>query len=461
MTENSKNHRNYSIGQYAKFLIPSIIGIIIFMLPVKEYDPDIKNDKVTIPIAYLASFIQKHIGEWLPTLIVLVLVVSAMGAILYRFGLIKTRSSYIKGLFDQSPVWFITRILAMIFVLMSYFNIGPNFIISKDTGNFILNDLLTTLIVIFVFAGLLLPLLLEFGLLEFVGTLLVKLMRPIFTLPGRSAVDCFTSWLGDGTLGVMLTAKQYEDGFYSEREAAVISTTFSAVSITFCLVVLKQVNLANLFVPYYITICAVGVICAIIIPRIPPLSWKKDVYINSGQVLDESIPDGETYFSWGLYKGISKAQEHDGLGAFIKTGVKNAIDMWLGVMPVVMGFGTIALALSNYTPVFEIIGQPFIPLLKLLCLPEPVAASKTILVGFTDMFIPSIIAGAEIKSELTRFVIATVSVTQLIYMSEVGALILGSRIPVNLGEIFVLFIERTIISLIFVTLIARYILQLA
>ena len=293
----------------------------------------------------------------------------------------------------------------MIFVLMSYFKVGPEFIISKDTGNFILNNLLTTLLVIFVFAGLLLPLLLEFGLLEFVGTLLVKFMRPIFTLPGRSAVDCFTSWLGDGTLGVMLTAKQYEDGFYSEREAAIISTTFSAVSITFCLVVLKQVDLANLFVPYYITICAVGVICAIIIPRIPPLSMKKDKYINDGEVLDESIPLGETYFSWGLHKAISKAEGHEGIVKFMENGVKNALDMWIGVLPVVMGFGTIALAISNYTPIFEIIGQPFIPLLELLKLPEPVAASKTVLVGFTDMFIPSIIAGAEIKSELTRFVI--------------------------------------------------------
>ena len=201
-----------------------------------------------------------------------------------KFNIVKPKSAYVRGLFDQTPVWFITRILAMIFVLMSYFKVGPEFIISKDTGNFILNNLLTTLLVIFVFAGLLLPLLLEFGLLEFVGTLLVKFMRPIFTLPGRSAVDCFTSWLGDGTLGVMLTAKQYEDGFYSEREAAIISTTFSAVSITFCLVVLKQVDLANLFVPYYITICAVGVICAIIIPRIPPLSMKKDKYINDGEV---------------------------------------------------------------------------------------------------------------------------------------------------------------------------------
>lgn len=448
-------------SKIAKFLIPSLIGIIIFMLPVKEFDPEINQHKVTIPIAYIASFIQNNIGSILPTLILAVVCISAIGSILVRFNIYRPKSEYIRNIFDLSDIWFITRILAMVFIVMAYFNIGPEFIISKDTGNFILHSLLTTLIVIFVFAGLLLPLLLDFGLLEFVGTLLAKLMRPIFSLPGRSAVDCFTSWLGDGTLGVMLTAKQYEEGFYSEREAAIISTTFSAVSITFCLVVLKQVKLAHLFVPYYITICLVGVVCAIIVPRIPPLSLKKDKYINNGEVLDETIPMGESHFSWALKQAVSRADSHKGFGVFMKTGIKNALDMWLGVLPVVMAFGTVALVISNYTPFFEIIGRPFIPLLELLQLPEPVSASKTILVGFTDMFIPSIIASNEIKSELTRFVIATVSVTQLIYMSEVGALIIGSRIPVKLVDIFILFIERTIISLVLVTLIARYVLLLA
>ena len=86
----------------------------------------------------------------------------------------------------------------------------------------------------------LLPLLLDFGLLEFVGALLTKFMRPLFRVPGRAAVDCITSWIGDGTLGVMLTCNQYEGGYYSAREASVISTTFSAVSITFSLVVLDH-----------------------------------------------------------------------------------------------------------------------------------------------------------------------------------------------------------------------------
>ena len=89
--------------------------------------------------------------------------------------------------------------------------------------------------------------LLNFGLLEFAGTLLSKIMRPVFNLPGRSAIDCLASWLGDGTIGVLLTSKQYEEGFYTKREAAVIGTTFSLVSITFSLVVINTVGLLCFF----------------------------------------------------------------------------------------------------------------------------------------------------------------------------------------------------------------------
>ena len=52
---------------------------------------------------------------------------------------------------------------------------------------------------------MLLPLLLNFGLLELFGTLLTKVMRPVFNLPGRSAIDCMASWLGDGSVGILLT----------------------------------------------------------------------------------------------------------------------------------------------------------------------------------------------------------------------------------------------------------------
>ena len=304
----------------------------------------------------------------------------------------------------------------------------------------------------------LLPLLLDFGLLEFVGALLTKIMRPLFKIPGRAAVDCFTSWIGDGTLGVMLTCNQYEGGYYSAREASVIATTFSAVSITFSIVVLAQVDLMQYFGVYYLMICLVGVACAIIVPRIPPLSRKPDTYVVEGKAMPETIPSQyKNSFEYGMDLALKKADEFKGIGQFLENGVKNAVGMWFGVLPTVMAIGTLALLLANNTPIFEILGKPFLPLLELLQVPEAAEASKTMIVGFTDMFTPSIIAAEGIASEMTRFIVASVSVTQLIYLSEVGGLILGSKLPVKLWELFVLFLERTIISLIIICPLAHLI----
>ena len=158
---------------------------------------------------------------------------------------------------------------------------------------------------------------------------------------------------------------------------------------------------------------------------------------------------------YGLGLAIKRVDEHRGVAQFLENGVKNAAGMWFGVLPVVMCIGTLALVLATYTPVFEILGTPFLPLLELLQVPEAAAASKTMIVGFTDMFTPSIIAAATVANPMTRFVIAVISVTQLIYLSEVGGLILGSKIPVNIGELFLLFLERTLISLLIVAPIAH------
>ena len=121
-----------------------------------------------------------------------------------------------------------------------------------------------------------------------------------------------------------------------------------------------------------------------------------------------------------------------------------------------MAVGTTALIIAEHTPIFTILGAPFVPLLELLQIPYAEQASKSIMVGFADMFVPSILV-TEAPSEMTRFVIAALSVTQLIYMSEVGALLLGSKIPVTLLDLFLLFILRTLITLPVIALIAHLI----
>jgi nucleoside recognition membrane protein YjiH len=70
------------------------------------------------------------------------------------------------------------------------------------------------------------------------------------------------------------------------------------------------------------------------------------------------------------------------------------------------------------------------------------------------MFLPGVIAQG-IESELTRFVIISVAITQLIYMSEVGVLILKTRIPLNFINLVTLFVLRTIIALPVIVAIAQ------
>jgi nucleoside recognition membrane protein YjiH len=436
------------------FLIPSLIGVFLFMTPVPS------GEIMTIPIAVMAKGIQAAFNDFALGLIATIICITGvMSLILSVFKpKILTKFRLLNHLFNVSWIWLVTRLLGTAFVLMTYYQVGPHAINSENTGLLVLKDLLPVLFSVFILAGLLLPLLLNFGLLELVGTLLTKVMRPLFGVPGRSAVNCVASWLGDGSVGILMTARQYEDKYYTQREAAVIGTTFSAVSITFCLVVIGQVKLEYLFAPFYLTVCLAGVVAAIIVPRLPPLSFKKDVFID-GKAPDgnaELVPEGKTLFKHSLDVALDKADKAPGIKGTLEEGIHNALDMVFAVLPVVMAVGTFALIIAEYTPIFQYLGMPFIPFLELLHVPEAEAAAQTIMVGFADMFIPSILAAGSIESDVTRFIIAAMSVTQLIYMSEVGALLLGSKIPVNIFELFIIFILRTLVTLPVIALMAHW-----
>ena len=446
--------KSYDLKIWLVFLIPSLIGVFLFMTPVPS------GEIMTIPIAVMAKAIQALFSEIALGLIATIICITGVMSLVFSVFKPKSLTKFrlLNHLFNVSWIWLVTRLLGMVFVLLTYFQVGPHAITSENTGLLVLKDLLPVLFSVFILAGLLLPLLLNFGLLELVGTLLTKVMRPLFGVPGRSAVNCVASWLGDGSVGILMTARQYEDKYYTQREAAIIGTTFSAVSITFCLVVIGQVKLEYLFAPFYLTVCLAGIVAAIIVPRLPPLRFKKDVLID-GEEPDgnaELVPEGKTLFKHSLDVALTKAEKAPGLKGTIEEGLHNAFDMVFAVLPVVMAVGTFALIIAEYTPIFQYLGMPFIPFLELLQIPEAEMAAQTIMVGFADMFIPSILAAGSIESDVTRFIIAAMSVTQLIYMSEVGALLLGSKIPVNIFELFVIFILRTLVTLPVIALMAHW-----
>lgn len=439
-----------------KFIIMSVLGIILFLIPIPVVEDGEKT--TTLPVAYLASVLKGLLGNAMP--IIILVIVTLSGIITLLCSTIYKNKLNPEGLmynaFNVKWGWIVLRVLAIFFVWLTYFKIGPKMIYSNDTGGLIFNDLLPTLVAVFLFAAIFLPFLMEYGLLEFLGPIFRPIMRPLFTLPGRSTVDNLASFIGDGTVGVLITSKQYEMGIYSRREATVISTTFSVVSITFAIVIAETVGMQSRFLLFYTTVIISCLVAAVIMPRIWPLNKIPEEYAHN---VDESkryenLPEGKKPLSYGIEEATKVGIEAPGFVAFMKSGAKTVIDMWFVVLPVVMSIGTLATIIANYTPVFEIIGKPFIPLLNVLQIPEASQASQTMIIGFADMFLPSILIQG-VHSEITRFVIGALSISQLIYLSEVGGVILGSKIPVSIGKLFMIFIIRTLITLPIITLIAH------
>ncbi len=154
---------------------------------------------------------------------------------------------------------------------------------------------------------------------------------------------------------------------------------------------------------------------------------------------------------------MDRASTAPSLKDIIINGFKTVVDMYLALLPLVMAWGTLSLMVAEFTPFFNIISIPVVFILELLGIPDAAAAAPAVLVGFTDMFLPSIMVSGDGISQITQFIIGALSITQLIYLTETGAVILKSDIPLKLKDLFILFIVRTLIALPIITIISKLI----
>ena len=423
-----------------RFALPSLLGVAMFLVPYRT------ADGVNIGLGILTDWTEALLGDSLRVIVVVIVCVSAA---LSAFVAVarpawSRRPGGLATVLAGSRTSVAVRVVAAVVACMILFGAGPAWITSGDSGGVILNDLMTVIVVVFVFASFLLPFLTDFGLMEFIGTMARCVFRPLFRLPGRAAVDGAASWFGSSIVGLVITTEQYDRGHYTEREALVIALNFSVVSVAFAKVVADFAGVGEHFLALYGAVVVSGLAAAVIMPRIPPLSRKADRYAAIGPAQPATAPE-RGLLSRSLELTGDRAAGAPGPRALARHGLRTTCDIWFGLLPLVMVIGTFSLAIANHTPVFTWLSYPLVPFAELLRLPEAAAAAPALLVGFADQFLP-VILGQGIESEVTRFVIACASVTQLVYMSEVGAYLLKSRLPVGLLDLFVVFLLRTVIT---------------
>ena len=431
-----------------KFLFYSILGIIAFLAPVTI------GGESSILMGHIKSIVIDGYSESIKYLIVFVSLITITGTVI---GKIKKqfKNPVLQELFICGPINGAVRIGGSIFFLMVHFGVGPKAVLDPNTGGMMAGDLLPSLMVTFCVGVILMPLLTSFGLVEFVGVLIAPFMRKVFKVPGYAAVDAIASFLGDGTIGIVVTDQQYQKGYYTQREAVIIATSFSIVGISFAAVVADFLKFSSIFIIFYSTIAISTVVAGVIIARLPLKKFKDEYYVQ-GKVEEKDIIS----FSLALRKAAAVAEKAKELEIMIDS-VKKVAVLYITFIPVIMFMGTAGLIVAEYTNIFSIISMPLIPFLQLLGFSKEVAESMapSMIVGFSDMYLPSLLIES-VKSDMARFVIGTLSFAQLIFLSETGMILVASKIGFTFWDALKFFVLRTIITFPVIYGIARILLAM-
>ncbi len=437
--------------------LPSLLGLFLFMFPFSY-----RGTKSTL-VAHLATAIEAATKHLCIKILLLTFILSA--CVPFVVKAIKKREKKLAPILirvgDIPLTKIVTRILAATTSLMVWFQIGPNAIIGTETGQEVLYILLPKLAINLALVQFLVPLIFDFGLMAFLGRLLTSTMRRLFRLPGSAATNCITSWLGDGTLGVMIALRSYQDKKYTAKETAIVITCFSAVSITFCTTLLAQANLLEYFPSFYFIVVFSSLIAALILPRIPPLSSIPDTYAgeetpSSCASRPAEVPRTGNTFCMALIEATEEVSNRPPLFQLAKRILYTILSLGVDILPGVMTIATLSLILANNTPIFAWLGAPFIPILRWCNMPDAEQASQALFVGFADMLIPSLLVRNS-PHLLTRFTITALSVTQIIYLSELGSILVGGPIKeITWVRLLYIFVLRTLITLPIIFLFAKY-----
>ncbi|MGH3359473.1 MAG: YjiH family protein [Nocardioidaceae bacterium] len=411
------------------FFLYSAIGVFAFFVPFTV------DGQSSILLDHLVTFVQERVPDMLPY---------------YALAVIAAGAAYplVSGIWRRSTtdaIFSAFKVVGLVVGVMLVFEFGPAWLFEPDVGPFLLDSLVISVGLLVPIGAVFLALLVGYGLLEFVGVLLQPIMRPVWRTPGRSAIDAVASFVGSYSLGLLITNRVYREGKYTAREAAIIATGFSTVSATFMIVVAKTLDLMDHWNTYFWATLAITFAVTALTVRLRPLSRIPDSYH------EDATPDPEPEVTGQrLQRAWDAARETvgsaPGVGRNVLVNLRDGLLMAMAILPSILSIGLLGILLAKYTEVFDALGYVFYPFTWLLQIPEPMLTAKASAVGVAEMFLPALLVTEQAMS--VKFVIAVVSVSQVIFFSALVPCVVATDIPVSVPQLIVVWFERVILTLI-------------
>mgnify|MGYP000663408778 FL=1 len=156
--------------------------------------PVITDNSQTVVFSIITDQLKAALGSFIDEALLLVVGIASFGSVLVSaLSTKRDPDTLINQIMRTSWPWIVLRCLGFCVVLAVYLDQGPEVLRLPDTGITVVKDIGQNVLIIYFVGLLLMPLLTEYGLMEFAGTLCRRPFKLMFKLPGRAAIDALTS----------------------------------------------------------------------------------------------------------------------------------------------------------------------------------------------------------------------------------------------------------------------------
>ena len=427
----------YTVGTYAKFIGLSLFGILFFFTPITILGTN------SIPLDHLITFINR-MSPQIGSLFTLFIVFT--GGVL----------PWLDKTYQRGSVAFIISLFRALGVpvgLMAFFHVGPEWLLDPGLLPFVWEKIVVAVTVIVALGSFFLTFIIAFGFLEFVGIIMQPVLRPLYKVPGKAAIDAVASFVGSFSVAIYLTNKLYNAKIYTNKEASIIITGFSTVSATFMIIVAKTAGFMDIWNFYFFSTLVITFIVTAIVVRMWPISRMDNSYRDGEKKTEEELTG--SLFANAVQAGLERASETRSITKNLWENTKGGVAMCFTLSPCIASIALIAFILVQKTAVFDIFGLVFVPftyLLSLIGIPEHMTVSKACAMVLGEMFIPNVIVAS--LPAASRYVVAVVSVSVILFFGGSIPCIFATDIKIKTWQILVIWFERTVLSILMAGVVA-------
>ncbi|MBN2591411.1 MAG: YjiH family protein [Sedimentisphaerales bacterium] len=433
---------NSKVINYVKFICFSVFGVILFFTPITI------KEKSSIPLDHLIQFLkeakipigEKYTLEIFFLLKIFVLIVATIGGIL----------PWMDKSFKRNTLCFILSVLRTLGIpvcIMGFFSIGPGWLNNPNFIPFAWQKIAVDVTIIVTFGSIFLTFIMGYGLLEFTGVIVRPIMRPLYKVPGKAAINAIAAFIGNFSVAMFLTDELYKESKYTYREAAIVMTGFSTVSATFMIVIAKTAGFMDIWNFYFWSTLLITFTVTAITVRLYPLNKLDNSYID-GVGKPEKEVKGNIIHS-AINEGVKAAAQSKSLLKSLWTNLKGGMRMCFVLTPSATAVGLLAAVLANKTKFFEVVGIVFMPItyvLKLFGMENYREVAKASAVVLGEVFVPNLTVKE--LPDVPRYIIAVVSVSTIIFFAGFIPCLYATSIKLKPWQLLLIWFERAALSII-------------